>query len=275
MKNKTKNIPVLILAGGLGTRISEETLIKPKPMVDIGPYPIILHIMKYYYRHGFNDFVICAGYLSKMIKEYFINYELHYDHVQIDARTDDNIKPIIFSNNDSSKEKWRVSVLDTGIHSFTGSRIAKALDMLEVRENRSFDTFAVTYGDGLTDCDLNKELEFHYKNKCIGTVLGVNPTSRFGEIDFDKDCKVTGFKEKPKNKNLVVSGGFFFFQKEFRKYLDVSDDCVLEKEPLENLAEERELCVYRHEGFWSCMDTLRDKNYLQQLWDSETCPWRN
>jgi glucose-1-phosphate cytidylyltransferase len=273
-------IPVFILAGGLGTRISEETLVRPKPMIEIGGYPIILHIMRYYYSYGFNDFVVCAGYLSRMIKEYFKNYELQYDHLEIDHRgaaseeaTSVRVSSV-FSSNDKHQEKWRIRVLDTGASSMTGARIARAIDIIEKREDVRLSTFAVTYGDGLTDCNLDQELAFHHAHGGVGTVLGVRTVARFGELDCSDDGKVMGFLEKPAENQPLINGGYFFFNREFREYLSDDESCILEKEPLEKLSYDRLLYMYRHGGFWACMDTLRDKSHLQSLWDSGLCPWK-
>jgi glucose-1-phosphate cytidylyltransferase len=276
---QSSNIPVFILAGGLGTRISEETLVKPKPMIEIGGYPLILHIMRYYYSYGFNDFVVCAGYLSRMIKEYFKNYELQYDHLEIDHRGDGDSpsthrKTSVFSNTGRKQERWRIRVLDTGNDAMTGARIAKAIDIIEAREGKPLGTFAITYGDGLTDCKLDEELAFHRQHKGVGTVLGVRTIARFGELSVDAASKVEGFIEKPDANQPMINGGFFFFEREFRKYLSTDDSCVLEKAPLEKVSQDGELFMFQHKGFWACMDTLRDKTYLQGLWESPECPWR-
>ena len=277
---RNSQVPIFILAGGLGTRISEETLVKPKPMIEIGGYPMITHIMRYYYSFGFNDFVICAGYLSKIIKDYFKNYELHYNHLEVDNRnlTHGNHEitptPTTFSNRRRALEQWRVRVLDTGLATMTGARLIRALDIIENRDLCEISTFGVTYGDGLTDCDLNLELDFHYKHKKIATVLGVKPQARFGELDPRSDGLVSGFLEKPESKQGFISGGYFFFENSFRRYLTTEASCVLEQSPLKQLTQDKELYMYEHNGFWSCMDTLRDKVYLQELWDSKNCTWK-
>jgi glucose-1-phosphate cytidylyltransferase len=268
--NKKKNIPVFILAGGLGTRISEETHLKPKPMIEIGETPILLHIMRWYYSYGFNDFVICAGYRSWEIKNFFLNYEFRLNHLVIDHRSAVNQPPGVLGTN-LEQEKWRVRVIDTGLETMTGGRLARAFD--EASREASFDDFALTYGDGLCNINLDLELAFHREHGNVGTVLGVPPVARFGELDITPDAKVVGFLEKPENRQGLINGGFFFFKNEFRKYLETKSDCVLERNPLSRLAQDRELMMYKHTGFWMPMDTLRDKIQLQQLWDSGKAPW--
>lgn len=263
------NVPVFILAGGLGTRLSEETHLKPKPMIEIGDLPILMHIMRMFYHHGFNDFVICAGYRSWEIKEYFLNYRSRQNHLIIDHRENFNSAPQSFGS-DLGVEKWRVRVVDTGRDTMTGARLAKAIDFVS-KDN--FQHFAVTYGDGLSDVDLGKEFEFHEKHGRMGTVLGVKPVSRFGEMGIESGGKVLDFLEKPASKLGLINGGFFFFRREFRRYLSDKWDCVLEREPLENAVKDGELYTFEHNGFWQCMDTLRDKNQLQETWLSGEAPW--
>jgi len=265
-----KNTPVFILAGGLGTRISEETHLKPKPMIEIGETPILLHLMRWYYSFGFNDFVICAGYRSWEIKNFFLNYEFRLNHLVIDHRASANLSPGILGAN-TEQEKWRVRVIDTGLETMTGGRLARALD--EISQHESFSDFALTYGDGLSDVDLGKEYEFHRAHGCIGTVLGVPPVARFGELDLTSDSRVVGFLEKPENRQGLINGGFFFFKSDFRKYLDTKMSCVLERDPLSDLAKDKQLMMFKQNGFWMPMDTLRDKILLQQLWDSGKAPW--
>lgn len=265
-----QKVPVFILAGGMGTRISEETHLKPKPMIEIGEIPIILHIMRWYYAFGFNDFVICVGYRSWEIKEYFINYESRMNHLVIDHR--DSVDNPPFSLGKSlEQEKWRVRVIDTGLETMTGARIARAFD--RVWEDGAFETFAVTYGDGVSNVNLAKELEFHVQHGKIGTVLGVHPTARFGELDISNNGVVEGFLEKPESRQGLINGGFFFFEKDFRKYLSEDSSCVLEREPLEKIASDHQLVMFQHDGFWQPMDTLRDKLLLQKIWESRRAPW--
>jgi glucose-1-phosphate cytidylyltransferase len=267
---KNAKIPVLILAGGLGTRISEETHLKPKPMIEIGDDPILLHIMRSYYHQGFDDFVICAGYRSYDIKDFFLNYEFRQNHLQIDHRESADLPPKTLGPS-HSQERWRVRVIDTGQDTMTGGRIAKALDL--VQAETKYDTFAVTYGDGVSDVDLGRELEFHRSHGRIGTVLGVPPLARFGELNVAQDQTVTGFLEKPESHLNTINGGFFFFQSAFREYLDTSKECILERAPLEALAKDGQLKVFQHRGFWQPMDTLRDKTLLQKLWETGKAPW--
>jgi glucose-1-phosphate cytidylyltransferase len=270
--NKKQNVPVFILAGGLGTRISEETQLKPKPMIELGDIPILVHIMRSYYSYGFNDFVICAGYRSWEIKNYFLNYEFRQNSLIIDHRENLSLPPSAFGTN-AGQEKWRVRVIDTGIDCMTGGRIARAFDEI-TRAGDSFTDFALTYGDGLSDVALDKEFSFHLNHGKTGTVIGVIPTARFGELDVQPESDdVSGFLEKPESKQALINGGFFFFKRKFRDYLDESADCILERSPLSKLSSDGELKMYRHSGFWHPMDTLRDKIHLQGLWDSKKAPW--
>jgi glucose-1-phosphate cytidylyltransferase len=264
-----KNIPVLILAGGLGTRISEETHLRPKPMIEIGEFPILLHIMRWYYSFGFNDFVICAGYRAWEIKKFFLNYEFRQNHLQIDHRESLDNKPRSMGRN-SLQEKWSIRIVDTGLESMTGTRVARALDQIQ---GDKFEDFALTYGDGLCDVDLVKEAAFHFSHGKVGTVLGVHPMARFGELDIAPNGEVQEFLEKPQSRQGYINGGFFFFKRAFRDYLSTDVDCILERKPLFNLAENRQLMIHKHEGFWQPMDTLRDKTQLQEMWDSGKAPW--
>ena len=267
---KCANIPVFILAGGLGTRISEETHLKPKPMIEVGDVPILVHLMRWYYSFGFNDFVICAGYRSWEIKNFFLTYQFRLNHMQIDHRTQaDEVPRAVGQNN--TQEQWRVRVIDTGQDTMTGARIARAFDL--VTEEDTVQNFAVTYGDGVANVDLQAELAFHLNHQRMGTVLGVPPLARFGELDAAADGRVNGFMEKPQNKQGLINGGFFFFKADFRKYLSLDSACTLERTPLFKLAKDKQLMMYHHLGYWQCMDTLRDKVALQELWDSGKAPW--
>ena len=270
MNAHISNTPVFILAGGLGTRLSEETGTKPKPMVEVGEIPILIHIMRSYYRHGFNDFVICAGYRSWEIKKFFLNYEFRMNHLGIDHRTDLTQSPTALGRS-SAQEKWRVRVVDTGVDCMTGGRLARAFDA--IARDQAFTDFALTYGDGLSDVDLAKEFDFHHTHQKMGTVLGVNMQARFGILDVVDDMQVAGFLEKPDDRQDVISGGFFFFKRDFRRFLSNDIECVLERQPLEMLAAHGELMSFRHTGFWHPMDTLRDKTYLEKLWASGSAPW--
>lgn len=265
-----KNVPIFILAGGLGTRLSEETSQKPKPMVEIGEYPILLHIMRYYYRFGFNDFVICAGYKAWEIKKYFLDYQFRERDFAIDHRSSLGEGPKDLGTT-HLQENWRVTVIDTGLESMTGARVARAFD--RIHAERKFEHFGLTYGDGLSDVDLGKELGFHLEQGRTGTVLAVHPLARFGELEIDGKGLVKEFSEKPQSKQGVINGGFFFFKSEFRKYLSDHVDTILERAPLVNLARDGKLSYFVHEGFWHPMDTLRDKQYLEGLFTTKKAPW--
>lgn len=269
-KQAPNQVPIFILAGGLGTRFSEETGLKPKPMIEIGDTPILIHIMRWYYSHGFNDFVICAGYRSWEIKDYFLDYEFRKNHLVIDHRTSEN-SPARMLGQNSEQEKWRVRVVDTGLETMTGARLAKAFDFIQ--EQESFETFGLTYGDGLSDVDLKRELAFHQEHGKAATLLGVKPLARFGELDVNRAGKVASFLEKPQSKQGYINGGFFFLNREFRKYLKTDPSCILEREPLSGAAQDSELMMFEHLGFWQPMDTLRDKNHLQSLWESGKAAW--
>lgn len=259
-----KNIPVFILCGGFGTRIKEETEFRPKPMVPIGDKPILWHIMNYYNNYGFKKFVLCLGFKAEVIKSYFLNYSQMNSDFTVNLKSND-----IEVHSVDHEQEWEVTLAFTGDASMTGARIAIAADKyLGKAEN-----FAVTYGDGLTDANLLDELNYHITHKKIGTVLGVNPPSRFGEIKVDKDS-VLEFDEKPEFTEKWINGGYFFFNKDFLKYLSKDENCVLEKEPLVKLAREGELNLYKHRGFWGCMDTQRDREYLTSLWKSGKAPWK-
>jgi glucose-1-phosphate cytidylyltransferase len=260
---KLIEIPVFILAGGLGTRLKEETEFRPKPMVPIGEYPILWHIMKKYRKHGFYRFIICGGYKSEVIKSYFQNYSILNSDFSVDFKTNETTIHSVDHNLD-----WNVTITFTGIENMTGSRIAIAAErFLGDSEN-----FAVTYGDGLTDANLNEEYDFHLKHSKTGTILGVNPPSRFGEIEFEGDT-VKSFREKPEFLDEWINGGFFFFRRQFLPYLSKSKDCILEKEPLVELAKDGELKIFKHSGFWGCMDTQRDRDFLNILWSAGKAPW--
>ena len=270
MNEKLKGVPVFILAGGMGTRLSEETDLKPKPMLEVGQIPVLLHIMRWYYSFGFDDFVICAGYRAWDIMSYFLDYEFRRNHLVIDHRASFHTPPASIGQN-ADQEKWRVRVIDTGLHCMTGGRVARAFDI--IRSEQKFSDFALTYGDGLSDVNLAAELKFHRSHGKIGTVLGVHPSARFGHMDCGPDGKVLSFLEKPEEKQGIINGGFFFFKEEFRKYVDPTSECILEKAPLAQLVSDQELRMYPHKGFWHPMDTQRDKIFLQGIWDSGKAPW--
>ena len=264
ISNQIENIPVFILCGGLGTRLKEETEFRPKPMVPIGDKPILWHIMKTYRKHGFRKFVLCVGFKSEVIKSYFLNYSSYNSDFTVSLKTN-NVK-VHSVDHDLD---WEVTLADTGELTMTGARIAIAAE----KYLGNSESFAVTYGDGVTNANLSAEFEFHLKHNKIGTVLGVNPPSRFGEIKLNKDT-VVEFNEKPEFKDEWINGGYFFFKKEFLTYLSKDGSCVLEKAPLINLAKDGQLNLYKHSDFWACMDTQRDREYLTDLWQSGKAPWK-
>ncbi len=251
----------VILAGGLGTRISEETDLKPKPMVEIGGKPILWHIMKMYSAHGINDFVICCGYKGYVIKEYFANYFLHMSDITFDMK--DN--QMIVHNQRS--EPWVVTLVDTGIDSMTGGRLSRVSEYLKDEE-----VFCLTYGDGVSDVNISELIAFHKEHGKDATLTAVYPPGRFGALDII-DNQIKQFTEKPKGDGALINGGFFVLSQKVLKRIS-GDDTVWEQEPLKGLAEDDNLMAYTHEGFWQPMDTLRDKVYLQELWDQGSAPWK-
>ena len=250
----------VILAGGLGTRISEETSLKPKPMVEIGNKPILWHIMKIYSSYGINDFVICCGYKGYVIKEFFANYFLHTSDVTFNMK---NNKMEVHSKR---AEPWKVSLVDTGESTMTGGRLKRVSNYL------NDETFCFTYGDGLADINIKKLIDFHKQSKTKATLTAVQPPGRFGSLEFERG-KVFSFQEKPKGDNSWINGGFFVLDPEVLDYID-NDSCIWEQNPLKNLAKDGHLAAYHHEGFWQPMDTLRDKNMLERLWASGSAPWK-
>lgn len=256
------DIPVVILAGGLGTRIREETEFKPKPMIEIGGFPIIWHLMKNFSSQGFNNFIICAGYKANIVKDYFLNYEAHSSNVKIGLGKN---KSISFMDGYHDVD-WNIQIIDTGIETQTGGRIAKISKYL------NSDRFLCTYGDGLSNISVESLLKSHVEAGTIGTVSVVNPESRFGVIDVSKDNKVLSFREKPVMDSLI-NAGYFVFESEFLRYLDF--DSVLEKDPLIKLSLEGELSSYHHKGFWQPMDTFREMQILNDLWSHGSAPWKN
>ena len=250
----------VILAGGLGTRLGEETQTMPKPMVPIGDSPILWHIMKIYAAHGINEFVVCLGYKGYAIKEYFANYFLHRADVTFDIAKNS------LEVHSGRVEPWKVTLIETGPDTMTGGRLKR------VREYIGDDTFCMTYGDGVADVDLGKLIAFHAQQGCNATVTAVRPPGRFGVLDLDQDL-VRGFREKPLGDGAWINGGFFVLEP---KVLDLisNDNTSWELEPMESLARTGQLAAYRHEGFWQPMDTLRDRNHLQALWDAGKAPWK-
>lgn len=257
----SSNIKVVILCGGMGTRLREETEYKPKPLIEIGGKPILWHIMKTYAGYGLKDFVLCLGYKGDMIKKYFIDYEILNNDFTINLTT--NKISTYYKGYDHD---WKVTLSDTGELAQTGAR-TKRIEKYIVN-----DIFMLTYGDGVANIDISKLLEFHKSHGKIGTITGVHSSSKFGELNV-RDDSVIKFIEKPQNDGYI-NGGFFVFNKKFFKYLNNRDDCTLEKEPLENLARDGELKIYKHNDFWHCMDTYRDFVYLNNIWNSGSPPWK-
>lgn len=250
----------VILAGGYGTRISEETNLKPKPMVEIGGKPILWHVMKIYSSYGINDFIICAGYKGYVIKEYFANYFLHMTDVTFDMK--DNCMEV----HHRRSEPWRVTVVDTGENTMTGGRLLRVKEYID-------DAFCFTYGDGVGDIRIDKLVEFHRAQKTSATLTAVQPPGRFGALDIKLDRKISTFKEKPQGDGTWVNGGFFVLEPTVFDLLSGDSD-VWERSPLETLANNGQLSAYRHAGFWQPMDTLRDKTYLEELWGQGKAPWK-
>ena len=261
---KPRDVPVFILCGGLGTRLKEETELRPKPMVRIGNKPILWHIMRWYSHHGFDRFVLCAGFKAEVIKQYFLAYASMNSDFTIHLKTNDVTVHSIDHSDD-----WEVTVANTGELTMTGGRVARAMD----RFLGPAEHFAVSYGDGLTDADLAAELEFHLAHGKIGTVLGIHPPSRFGEFRLDGD-RAAEFAEKPAFRDRWINGGFMFFRRDFRRYLSTDESCVLEREPLVRLTDDDQLCVFQHTDFWACMDTQRDMDQLNGIWDTGKAPWK-
>ncbi|BCB96308.1 glucose-1-phosphate cytidylyltransferase [Dissulfurispira thermophila] len=250
----------VILCGGLGTRLSEETHLKPKPMVEIGEKPILWHIMNIYSAHGFNEFILALGYKGEAVKKYFLNYYNFQSDLTISLKTG----KITASKN--CYRDWIVHLIDTGLNSMTGGRLYRLRDKLKN------ETFMLTYGDGVSNVDIKKLVQFHKSHGKIATVTAVKPSARFGGMKFNGD-RVIEFTEKPQTGEGWINGGFFVFEKAIFDYLK-GDETVLEKEPMENLAKDGQLMAYKHEGFWQCMDTLRDKQLLESLWENEKAPWK-
>lgn len=253
---------VVILAGGYGTRMSEETHLKPKPMINIGGKPILWHIMKMYSHHNITEFVICCGYKGYLIKEYFANYFLHMSDVTFDMQ--DNTMDV----HHHYAEPWRVTLVDTGPHTMTGGRLKRVAPYLEGEEN-----FCFTYGDGVSDVDITSLIEFHEQQQVLATLTAVYPPGRFGALDIRDDNRVTSFEEKPRGDGHMINGGFFVLSPKVIDLL-VDDTTIWERDPLETLASQEQLAAYQHRGFWQPMDTLRDKNMLENLWDNENAPWK-
>jgi glucose-1-phosphate cytidylyltransferase len=251
----------VILAGGLGTRLSEETATRPKPMVEVGGKPILWHILKMYAQHGVNDFVICCGYKGYVIKEYFANYFLHMSDVTFDMRSN------LMEVHHKRAEPWNVTLVDTGDHSMTGGRLRRVAKYVQDEE-----AFCFTYGDGVGDIDISATIDFHRGHGKAATLTATYPPGRFGALEI-RDRQVISFKEKPKGDGALINGGFFVLSPKVLKHLS-NDSDVWEQQPLAQLAADGELMAYQHEGFWQPMDTLRDKHLLEDLWSSGTAPWK-
>lgn len=258
----SKVMKAVILAGGYGTRLAEETDLMPKPMVKIGEKPIIWHIMKIYSHYGINDFVICLGYKGYVIKEYFENYFLHMSDVTIDVRHGK------MEVHNKKSEPWKITLVDTGSSTMTGARVKL------VQPYIGDETFCLTYGDGVADINIKELIKYHNNHDKLATVTAVQPRARFGALDIKEDHIVKGFIEKPKESASWINGGYFVMDSGIFNYLDDRNDLVLEREPLEKLSKDGELMAFKHNGFWQPMDTLREKTELNGLWESAHCPWR-
>ncbi len=252
----------VILAGGLGTRISEETSIRPKPMIEIGGRPILWHIMKAFSHYAIHDFIICCGYKGYVIKEYFANYFLHMSDVTFDMSQNS------MEVHQQYAEPWRVTLLDTGEETMTGGRLKRAASYLPAGED-----FCFTYGDGVSDVNITELIQFHQQHGLQATITATYPPGRFGALDIHADRSVLSFKEKPKSENGRINGGFFVLSPKVMDHIE-NDQTIWERDPLETLAAAKQLKAFSHEGFWQPMDTLRDKNYLETLWASGNAPWK-
>lgn len=251
----------VIFAGGLGTRISEESSSRPKPMIEIGGMPILWHIMKSYSHHGINDFVVCCGYKGYVIKEYFANYFLHMSDVTFDMSSNQ------MQVHQRNAEPWKVTLVDTGDSTMTGGRLKRVVDYVKHEE-----IFCLTYGDGVSDVNISELITFHKSQNVKATLIATKPPGRFGVLDL-KENIVTSFMEKPKGDGAMINGGFFVLSPMVIDYI-LDDQTIWEREPLERLAKEGNLAAFQHNGFWQPMDTLRDKNYLEQLWQTGKAPWK-
>jgi glucose-1-phosphate cytidylyltransferase len=254
---------VVILAGGYGTRISEETHLKPKPMIEIGEKPILWHIMKRYSNYGFNDFIICLGYKSQVIKDYFANYFLYNSDVTFDFQKENK-----FTFHQHTAEPWKVTLVETGLNTLTGGRIKR------IQRYVGNETFMMTYGDGVGDINIKELVEFHRSHGKLATVTATQPQGRFGVLSIGSDQKVEKFQEKISGDGGWVNAGYFVLNPEVFNYIQSGDQTIFEKDPLENLAKDGQLIAYRHNSFWHPMDTLRDKRYLEELWESGNAPWK-
>jgi len=252
---------VVILAGGFGTRITEESHLKPKPMIGIGERPILWHIMKEYSHHGFNEFIICLGYKGYVIKEFFADYFLHTSDVTFDLEKNE------MTVHDNFSEPWKVTLVDTGLNSMTGGRVKR------IQKYVGDETFMLTYGDGVSDVNIKELVKFHKTNGKKATLTAISVDQRFGVLDVNENNQIETFREKSKMDSSLINGGYMVLEPEIFDYIK-GDSSVFEKDVLEKLAEEGELVAYKHEGFWKCMDTLRDKNQLEEMWNSNNAKWK-
>lgn len=254
---------VVILAGGLGTRISEESHLKPKPMIEIGDKPILWHIMKIYSHYGYNDFIICCGYKGYIIKEYFANYYLHTSDITFDFSNGNGL-----TIHQNVAEPWKITLVDTGLYAQTGARVKK------IQKYIKNEPFFLTYGDGVSDINITELLECHKSRGKIATITATQPGGRYGVLDINHQGDVNSFIEKAKEDGGWINGGFMVFEPEVFDYISLDDSCVLEREPMANLAKDSQLNAYKYNGFWQCMDTQRDKGVLESLWGRNNAPWR-
>jgi glucose-1-phosphate cytidylyltransferase len=253
---------VVLLAGGLGTRLSEETVLKPKPMVEIGGMPILWHIMKIYAAHGFNDFIVCLGYKGYVVKEYFANYFLHKSDVTIDLKNNS------IEVHESEAEPWKITLVDTGDNSMTGGRIKR------IKKYVNNETFMLTYGDGVGDININELVKYHSENRKLCTVTSVQPSGRFGALDLSPDNQVRSFLEKPKGDGSWINGGYMVCEPGVFDFIKDGDSTIWEQEPMQNIATAGQMNAYKHHGFWRPMDTLKDKHDLNEMWDKGNSPWK-
>lgn len=253
---------VVLLAGGFGTRISEESHLKPKPMIEIGEKPILWHIMKEYSHYGFNEFVVCCGYKQHVIKEWFNNYYLHNSDITFDFSDGGNI-----TVHNNVAEPWKVTLVDTGLNTMTGGRIKR------VRDYVGNETFMLTYGDGVSDVNITELLKYHQNHGKMVTMTAIRPEGRFGVLDIDDNASIRAFREKSQNDSGWINAGYMVVNPEIFDYIE-ADSTVFEREPLERVASEGELVAYRHKGFWQCMDTQRDKQKLEEMWANNVAPWK-
>ncbi|MDR2409270.1 MAG: glucose-1-phosphate cytidylyltransferase [Bacteroidales bacterium] len=253
---------VVILAGGHGTRISEETELRPKPMVEIGSRPILWHIMKIYSHYGFNEFIICCGYKSYYIKDYFYHYYMHAADITVDLAEN----KVEYHN--STSEPWKIALVDTGLETMTGGRIKR------IQKYVGNESFMLTYGDGVADININQLVDYHNRKGKLVTLTAVLPSGKFGALEIEGDDNITSFIEKPQGDGAWINGGFFVLQPEVFDYITEGDTTIFEQKPLENLAKDRQLQAYKYSGFWRCMDTLKDKVELQKMWETGKALWK-